>query len=104
MGFYIGITGWICDERRGKHLHELVSLIPQHRLLIETDAPYLLPRNLRPKPKNPRNEPCHLPHIAEHIANHRGDDSLELCRYSRDNELRFLGLTQAQKIALPEEC
>ena len=104
MGFYIGITGWICDERRGKHLHELVSLIPQHRLLIETDAPYLLPRNLRPKPKNPRNEPCHLPHIAEHIAHHRGDDSLELCRYSRDNALRFLGLTQAQKIALPEEC
>ncbi|MDG1249762.1 MAG: TatD family hydrolase [Gammaproteobacteria bacterium] len=103
MGFYIGITGWICDERRGKHLHELVSLIPQDRLLIETDAPYLLPRSLRPKPKNPRNEPCHLPHISEHIARHRGDDKLELCRYSMENALRFLRLTQTEQAAVPEE-
>ncbi|MDG0996013.1 MAG: TatD family hydrolase [Gammaproteobacteria bacterium] len=103
MGFYIGITGWICDERRGKHLHDLVSLIPQDRLLIETDAPYLLPRSLRPKPKNPRNEPCHLPHIAEHIARHRGDDTLALCRYSMDNAHRFLGLTETGHDALSKK-
>jgi TatD DNase family protein len=41
MGLYIGITGWICDERRGKHLHDIVDVIPDDRLLIETDAPYL---------------------------------------------------------------
>lgn len=65
---YIGITGWICDERRGFHLRDLVGRIPHERLMIETDSPYLLPRDLRPKPKSRRNEPRHLPHIAQVIA------------------------------------
>ncbi|WP_395373758.1 TatD family hydrolase [Marinicella sp. W31] len=65
---HIGITGWVCDERRGKHLLELVPNIPRHRLMIETDSPYLLPRNLKPKPKSRRNEPKYLPHIAAFIA------------------------------------
>ena len=43
---YIGITGWINDERRGSHLIPLLKTIPADRLLLETDAPYLLPRNL----------------------------------------------------------
>ena len=62
MGFSIGVTGWICDERRGHSLREAVKHIPLDRLLIETDAPYLLPRNLENKPKNRRNEPafCHI--------------------------------------------
>ena len=59
---YIGITGWICDERRGLELRELVKLIPADRLLLETDAPYLLPRNLDQKPKSRINpgpkSPC----------------------------------------------
>ena len=67
-GFYIGITGWICDERRGYHLKEFVSKIPLDKLMIETDCPYLLPRNLRPKPKKGRNEPAFLGHIAAEIA------------------------------------
>ena len=66
--FYIGITGWICDERRGLHLRELVRKIPTNRLMIETDAPYLLPRTIRPRPKNRRNEPSYLPHVAAAIA------------------------------------
>lgn len=65
---YIGITGWICDERRGAHLLELVKNIPLNRLLIETDSPYLMPRNLKPKPKSRRNEPKYLHHIANFIA------------------------------------
>ncbi|WP_223786776.1 TatD family hydrolase [Marinicella meishanensis] len=75
---YIGITGWICDERRGQHLLELVKNIPLDRLLIETDSPYLLPRNLQPKPKSRRNEPKYLPHIAQFIADrlHIGYDEL----------------------------
>jgi len=52
---HIGITGWICDERRGHHLKELVQTIPDDRLMLETDAPYLKPRNLRPKVKTHRN-------------------------------------------------
>jgi len=68
LGLYIGITGWICDERRGKHLLQLVRDIPGDRLLLETDSPYLTPRDMRPQPKARRNEPAFLPHIAKTVA------------------------------------
>ena len=71
--WHIGITGWLCDERRGLHLRELVRHIPAERLMIETDAPYLLPRTLRPMPKNRRNEPAFLAHIADAVAAARGE-------------------------------
>lgn len=74
LDLHIGITGWICDERRGLHLRELVSRIPANRLMVETDAPYLLPRDLRPKPKNRRNEPSHLAHIVQQVAQARGEN------------------------------
>ena len=68
----IGLTGWICDERRGTHLVALAREIPSTRLMVETDAPYLLPRDLEPRPASRRNEPMHLPHIAGTIAAARG--------------------------------
>lgn len=68
LDLHIGITGWICDERRGLHLRELLPQIPLDRLMLETDAPYLLPRTLRPKPKDRRNEPAFLPHILDTVA------------------------------------
>ncbi|HVW67630.1 MAG TPA: TatD family hydrolase [Steroidobacteraceae bacterium] len=73
LGFAIGITGWICDERRGAHLLGLVRDIPADRLLLETDGPYLLPRDLHPKPASRRNEPAYLPHIASVVARARGE-------------------------------
>jgi len=72
--WHIGITGWLCDERRGQHLRELVPHIPAHRLMVETDAPYLLPRTLTPMPKDRRNEPAFLPHIVAELARDRGED------------------------------
>ena len=72
-GYYIGITGWLCDERRGLHLREMVRHIPADRLLIETDAPYLLPRTVRPPPSHRRNEPMFLRHIVEELARDRGE-------------------------------
>ena len=72
-GYYIGITGWLCDERRGLHLRELVPHIPSDRLMIETDAPYLLPRTVRPAPSHRRNEPMYLRHIVEELARDRGE-------------------------------
>lgn len=72
-GFHIGITGWISDERRGMHLRELVKLIPADRLMIETDAPYLLPRDLKPKPSHRRNEPMYLAHVCAAVAHARGE-------------------------------
>lgn len=75
---HIGITGWICDERRGRELLELVREIPRDRLMIETDAPYLLPRTIRPKPKTHRNEPRYLPFVLAAVAMARGDDVNDL--------------------------
>ena len=68
LDLHIGITGWVCDERRGTHLHPLLKDIPANRLMIETDAPYLLPRTLDKKPKNRRNEPAFLPEVVKMIA------------------------------------
>jgi TatD DNase family protein len=75
---HIGITGWICDERRGHHLKDFVHEIPSDRLMIETDAPYLKPRNLRPKARTHRNEPKWLPWIAGTLAACRGVNPLVL--------------------------
>jgi TatD DNase family protein len=73
QGLHIGITGWINDERRGLHLREVVKGIPAARLMIETDAPYLLPRDIRPAPKTRRNEPHYLPYVVRAIASARGE-------------------------------
>ena len=72
--WHVGVTGWLCDERRGQHLREIVKDIPAHRLMVETDSPYLLPRTLRPMPKDRRNEPMFLPHIVEELARDRGEE------------------------------
>lgn len=66
IGFNIGITGWICDERRGKDLQEAIKIIPMDRLLIETDAPYLTPRNI--KGLNRTNVPENIIYVARKIA------------------------------------
>jgi TatD DNase family protein len=73
LDLYIGVTGWVCDERRGADLRAAVPRIPLERLLVETDAPYLLPRDLDPKPRGRRNEPAFLAHIVERIAALRGE-------------------------------
>ena len=65
---HIGITGWICDERRGKGLQDIVHRIPENRLLLETDSPYLLPRSIKPRPKSRRNEPKFLPEVAKLVS------------------------------------
>ena len=72
--WHVGITGWLCDERRGQHLRDLVRHIPPERLMIETDAPYLLPRTVKPPPSHRRNEPMYLAHIVEELARDRGED------------------------------
>jgi TatD DNase family protein len=68
LGLYVGITGWIADDRRGRELAEIAKLIPLDRLMIETDAPFLLPRNLKPRPTDRRNEPAFLPYVLEAVA------------------------------------
>ena len=65
---YIGVTGWICDAKRNVELRKTIKNIPLERLMIETDCPYLIPKNLDEKPKNNRNEPTYLNHIANEVA------------------------------------
>jgi TatD DNase family protein len=94
LGFAIGITGWICDERRGAHLVPLMREIPADRLLLETDGPYLLPRDLSPKPATRRNEPAYLPHIAEVVARARGEPVTSLARSSTAATRKLFGLVE----------
>jgi TatD DNase family protein len=89
LGLAIGITGWICDERRGAHLLPLMRHIPADRLMLETDGPYLLPRNLNPKPPSRRNEPVYLPQVAATVAQAR-DESLESLARSSTRAAREL--------------
>jgi TatD DNase family protein len=92
LGLYVGVTGWICDERRGAHLLELVREIPRDRLLVETDAPYLTPRTLRPQPKARRNEPAFLPHIVERLARALGRPAEEVGAETARNARTFFAI------------
>ena len=90
--WHIGITGWLCDERRGQHLRELVKHIPAQRLMIETDAPYLLPRTVKPQPSHRRNEPMYLAHIVEELARDRGEDVAVTAANATATTRAFFGL------------
>lgn len=92
LDIHIGITGWICDERRGAHLLPLLKEIPLQRLMLETDAPYLLPRDLKPKPKSRRNEPSYLSHICRVAASHMGISSEQLAQSSSATAKAFFNL------------
>jgi TatD DNase family protein len=96
LGLYVGITGWICDERRGRHLIDLVREIPRDRLLLETDAPYLTPRDLHPQPKARRNEPAFLPHIARAVARALGRPVEEVAAETTRNARALFGLSGLQ--------
>ena len=91
LGLYIGITGWINDERRGRQLQELVSRIPAERLMLETDGPYLLPRDLSPRPATRRNEPMFLAHILATVARLRKESPDSLAQQTSDNARAFFG-------------
>jgi len=85
LGLYIGITGWICDPKRGADLREIIKYIPLDRLLIETDAPYLVPKNMVNKPRNNRNEPLFLEHIANDISELLNIDKALLAEETTNN-------------------
>jgi TatD DNase family protein len=91
---HIGITGWICDERRGTHMKEFLEEIPADRLMVETDAPYLKPRNLRPRVKTHRNEPRWLPWIVGTIAAVRGEHPDYVAEQTTRNARRFFDLPE----------
>jgi len=96
LDLYIGITGWICDERRGTHLLRLVRDIPADRLLLETDSPYLTPRDMKPQPKARRNEPAFLPHILKTVARALGRPPEEVAVQTTRNAARLFGIDESR--------
>lgn len=95
LGLHIGITGWICDERRGLHLRELVKEIPLDRLMIETDAPFLTPRNMPTKPKEGRNEPRFLPYVLATVAECLGKPVAEVAERTTRTVRSFFRIPNA---------
>ncbi|MCG9698233.1 TatD family hydrolase [Shewanella sp. Isolate11] len=94
MDLHLGITGWVCDERRGSELAQLVKDIPANRIMVETDSPYLLPRSMRPKPKSSKNEPQYLPYISQYIASLRGQNAAEFAAQVYTNTCKFFSLKE----------
>ncbi len=97
LDLHIGLTGWICDERRGHHLRELVGEIPWNRLMVETDCPYLLPRNLPAKLKGRRHEPALLPWIVREIAHWQGVSEAELAHATTQTARAFFRLAESEE-------
>ena len=90
MGFMIGITGWICDDRRAGALREAVRLLPADRVMLETDAPYLTPRNIPGLPRT--NVPGNIRYVASELARAMGMEQAELESCAWENTVRFFGL------------
>ncbi len=91
MGVHIGITGAICDPRFA-HLRDLVQLIPLDKLMIETDAPFLTPKDLRPRPADNRNEPAYLIHVLKTVAACMGKPVADVADATTENARLFFGL------------
>ena len=92
LDLYIGVTGWVCDPKRGEALRAAVPQIPRDRLLLETDAPYLLPKDLDEKPRGRRNEPRFLPHVLRAVAALRREPEETLGDATRANAERLFSL------------
>ena len=92
LGCYIGVTGWICDMKRGGNLQDAVKVIPDDKLMIETDAPFLIPKNFDKKPKRNRNEPKYLPHILKTIAHYKDSNAENLARQVTANTKKFFNI------------
>lgn len=95
LGLHIGITGWICDERRGQSLRDAAAQLPLDRLLLETDAPYLVPRDLPEPPRGRRNEPRYLPHILHAVAACMGQPPATVAAAATRNTQRLFSLPPA---------
>ena len=89
---YIGITGWVTEEKRGKDLREAVAYIPMDRLMIETDCPYLTPKNM--PVKTYRNEPQFLKFVARKVAELKHLPVEQVIEQTVSNSLDFFQLSK----------
>jgi len=87
MGWYLSFTGVITFKNARKAL-EVIEKMPQDRIMIETDCPYLSPEPFRGR----RNSSLNLPYIAEKAAQVRGISPEDAARITMENGIRFFGL------------
>jgi len=85
-GSYVSFSGIVSFGKFDGH--EAVRRVPQDRLLVETDSPYLAPVPRRGK----RNEPAFLPHVIEAVAAIRGEEVSGVAEYTSENAARFYGI------------
>ena len=90
MGFHIGITGIITHQARGTLLRQLVPHIPAHRILVETDAPYLTPTPERNRHR--RNEPAFVRTVLLKVAEVRGESAETLAAVVWENTCGLFGV------------
>ena len=90
MGCYIGITGWICDSRRAKDLRQAVKYIPLDRIMIETDSPFLTPKNIQGLSKT--NYPQNVKYVAKELAIHMGVPENTLISKAKENTEHFFSI------------
>jgi TatD DNase family protein len=89
LDFHIGITGWFCDDRRGKHLRTMVRDIPPNRLMLETDAPFLTPRTMPSWTRDGRNEPSYLPFVLQMVSDCLKKPAEEVAQFTTDTARAF---------------
>ena len=90
MGCYIGITGWICDSCRAKDLRQAVRYIPLDRIMIETDSPFLTPKNIQGL--NKTNYPQNVKYVAKELAIHMGVPENILISKAKENTEHFFSI------------
>jgi len=90
LGLYIGITGILTIKGRGTRLRKLVPIIPADRLVVETDAPYLVPAPEKNQCR--RNEPAFVKSVMLKLAEARKEDPDQLAGTILHNTCRLYGL------------
>ena len=96
LGLMIGITGWICDDRRAETLRDAAGILPLNRVMLETDAPYLTPKNVPGLSRT--NVPENIRYVAKDLAYYMSVDQEELETCARENTRRFFKLPQEDDI------
>jgi TatD DNase family protein len=90
LGYYIGITGILTLQQRGAGLRELSLMIPENRILIETDSPYLTPAPKKNKIR--RNEPAFVKLVLQKLAEIKNTDVEKLAEIIWQNTIDLYGV------------
>ena len=84
LGYYIGVGG-VCTFKNAKNAEEIVKMVPDNRILIETDCPYLAPEPYR----GTRNDSSNLKYVVEKLAEYKGIESEQIAKITYENASRL---------------